>query len=461
MMRRHRAEAAGRVAVACGPQAALVAARDGLLEDPPVPAPARLLPYLEFSKYPPAALEVTRRVLDEDVVFRARVLDRVDLVQLGEAGDLFLRRPPGWGKRLAKLEAAASSQAQTQREARDERRATKQLQMTKGALEQARAQAHEQAAQVSTLRESLAAELAARRQAEDRLGDLEAAAAKALDERASAVRELKAMEARLADRTRELRALSERLTAREAEIAAEREQARGAVANSTPVAEPSGAEPGVAAAAEAPAAPSNGSPLDRVSLAAAIAEASAAASQLAAALGRASHDLRVPVVEERARRDVRAVRSARRRPVRLPIGVFDDSVEAAEALVNVDSMLVLVDGYNVTLSGWPELPLVLQRERLIDALGALQARTAVGVTIIFDGAEAGRDLPPESRLRGLQVRFTQPDVEADDVIIESVARLPADRPVTVVSSDNRVREGASAGGANLLSSEQLLALFRR
>lgn len=431
------------------------------MEDPPVPAPARLLPYLEFSKYPPAALEVARRVLDEDIVFRAHVVDRVDLEQLGEAAELFLLRPPGWGKRLAKLEAAASSQAQTQREARDERRATRQLQITRDALNQARAQASEQTARARTLRDSLAAEQAARRRAEDRLGDLEAATTKAHGERASAVRELKAMEARLADRTREVRALTERVAALEADLAAERERARGEAAVETPGAAPAATEPGVAAAEEASVVPPSEPPLDRASLAAAIAEASAAASQLADALARASNDLRVPAVQQEARRDAPAARPVRRRPVRLPIGVFDDSVEAAEALMNVDGMLVLVDGYNVTLSGWPELPLALQRERLIDVLGALQARTGVGVTIVFDGAEAGYYLPPESRLRGLQVRFTEPEVEADDVIIESVAQLRADRPVTVVSSDNRVREGAAAGGANLLSSEQLLALVRR
>jgi hypothetical protein len=42
------------------------------------------------------------------------------------------------------------------------------------------------------------------------------------------------------------------------------------------------------------------------------------------------------------------------------------------------------------------------------------------------------------------------------VVLDLVAQLPPGRPVIVVSSDNRVREGARRGGANLLYSRQLL-----
>jgi predicted RNA-binding protein with PIN domain len=84
----------------------------------------------------------------------------------------------------------------------------------------------------------------------------------------------------------------------------------------------------------------------------------------------------------------------------------------------------------------------------------------VVVIVVFDGAEQGRDLPSASRLRSVQVRFSEPGVEADDVIIDAVGRLPADRPVTVASSDNRVRAAVAEQGANLLSAPQLLELLR-
>ena len=50
---------------------------------------------------------------------------------------------------------------------------------------------------------------------------------------------------------------------------------------------------------------------------------------------------------------------------------------------------------------------------------------------------------------------------ADDVIVELVSSLPADRPVVVATNDGEVRAGARAGGANVISSEQLLAVARR
>ena len=44
---------------------------------------------------------------------------------------------------------------------------------------------------------------------------------------------------------------------------------------------------------------------------------------------------------------------ARRRPLPLPPAVFDDSAEAAAFLTGTDGVVLLVDGYNVSLAGWP------------------------------------------------------------------------------------------------------------
>jgi hypothetical protein len=63
--------------------------------------------------------------------------------------------------------------------------------------------------------------------------------------------------------------------------------------------------------------------------------------------------------------------------------------------------------------------------------------------------------------RGVRVSFSPPGVEADDVVIARAAEVPAHRPVTVASNDRRVREGAQAAGANVVSSPQLLAALRR
>lgn len=47
----------------------------------------------------------------------------------------------------------------------------------------------------------------------------------------------------------------------------------------------------------------------------------------------------------------------------------------------------LVDGYNVTMSAWPELPPDRQRDRLVAGLTAVAARTGAEVTVVFDPAE--------------------------------------------------------------------------
>ncbi len=133
-------------------------ARAGERERPSVPPPARLLPYLEFTRYPPAALDVARRVLDEDEAFRARVAASIDMAQVGEAGELFLVRPSGWDAALAEIEAAATSKAESQADDRQQRRATKQLQITKEALGEARRQAYAEAAAAGRLRAELQAE---------------------------------------------------------------------------------------------------------------------------------------------------------------------------------------------------------------------------------------------------------------------------------------------------------------
>jgi predicted RNA-binding protein with PIN domain len=141
--------------------------------------------------------------------------------------------------------------------------------------------------------------------------------------------------------------------------------------------------------------------------------------------------------------------------------VFDDSVEAAEHLVRVPGAVMLVDGYNVSMTGWPEAGASEQRRRLVAALGELAARTATPVEVVFDGAEV--DAPP---VRGsgrqlVRVRFSSPGVEADDVVLDLAGRLPAATPVIVASSDKRVRDGARRLGANLLHAHQLIALLRR
>ncbi len=49
-------------------------------------------------------------------------------------------------------------------------------------------------------------------------------------------------------------------------------------------------------------------------------------------------------------------------------------------------MHLVVDGYNVTKTGYGEMSLAEQRTRLIGALAGLAAQTGAEITIVFDGA---------------------------------------------------------------------------
>ena len=126
-----------------------------------------------------------------------------------------------------------------------------------------------------------------------------------------------------------------------------------------------------------------------------------------------------------------------------------------DRLLELPQVHLIVDGYNVTKSGYPELTLADQRARLIAASAALQARTGVEVTIAFDG---GARPPAQPRTpRGVRVLFSAPDEIADDLIRRLVAAEPAGRALIVVTSDQEIVTDVSRAGAWTVPSRALLA----
>ena len=128
-----------------------------------------------------------------------------------------------------------------------------------------------------------------------------------------------------------------------------------------------------------------------------------------------------------------------------------------DQLLAVPQVHLVVDGYNVTKSGFPDLPLEGQRSRLVTGLAALAARSGAEVTCCFDGAEVlGR--VPASSARGVRVLFSRPGEIADELIRRLVRAEPPGRPVVVVSSDREVADGVRRAGARTVSA---VALVRR
>ena len=128
-----------------------------------------------------------------------------------------------------------------------------------------------------------------------------------------------------------------------------------------------------------------------------------------------------------------------------------------DQLLSLPQAHLIVDGYNVTKTGFPELSLEQQRSRLLGGLSVLAGQTGAEVTCCFDGAAvAGR--VPTAQARGVRVLFSQPGQSADDLIRRLARAEPTGRPVCVVSSDREVADGVRRWGARPVSA---IALVRR
>ena len=126
------------------------------------------------------------------------------------------------------------------------------------------------------------------------------------------------------------------------------------------------------------------------------------------------------------------------------------------AWVGLPGTHLIVDGYNVSKTGFAELSLADQRDRLVRQLSALGARTSAEVTVVFDGAAVTTTRP---FARGVRVLFSAPGVQADDVIADLVRAEPTGRPVVVISSDRRVADHAVRSGARSGPSSVFLAVL--
>ncbi|WP_228977659.1 NYN domain-containing protein [Streptomyces sp. DH12] len=210
-------------------------------------------------------------------------------------------------------------------------------------------------------------------------------------------------------------------------------------------------------------------------------EAALEASRRAAREGRSVEDVRLRLLLDTV---LEAAQGLRRELALPPVAVRPaDSVDAVEpgrmspkdvaarALSETDPALLdqllalpqahlVVDGYNVTKTGYPTMPLEKQRLRLLGGLSGLAARTGAEVTCVFDGAELAAPVllaPP----RGVRVLFSKPGVTADEVIRQLVRAEPAGRPVVVVSSDREVADGVARSGARPVASVMLLKRLSR
>jgi predicted RNA-binding protein with PIN domain len=149
----------------------------------------------------------------------------------------------------------------------------------------------------------------------------------------------------------------------------------------------------------------------------------------------------------------------RRTPVPCPPGLRADQPEGLDGMLRTRGVVLVVDGYNVSMAGWPGTPVDRQRDQLIGALERLHLRLRCDVVVVFDGGDVVGVTP--RRTRGVRVVFSPAGEPADPVVIREVAGLPLKVPVVVASSDGWVRDHAAREGATPVASATLLDVLRR
>jgi predicted RNA-binding protein with PIN domain len=403
--------------------------------------PASLRPFARFTPAKRARLAATplAAALEADAVFRGRVAERVretypEVADALDAGDIppaadprdvaaivYLLRPEGWAGLLERAELAAR---ESERALADEHLGDEVARL-KAEIDAIREQAKADG-------ERLRAELAAERREGDslrrRIRQLEADMRRAQAQAREAVAEGGAIQNAAALQVSAAEAELRRVRARLTETETALEAARSATKASR------GA--------------------DEVRLRLLLETISEAAAGL-------QRELAISPTEARPADTVEAVRAD-------ALGAHDVSGQARagddpailDALLALPRAHLVVDGYNVTKTGFPTLSLHEQRIRLLKGLGGLAARTGAEITCVFDGAELGGPVPVPQH-KGVRVLFSRGGEIADELIRRLVAAEPQGRPLIVVSSDKEVADGVRRSGARPVPSAMLVRRLGR
>ena len=432
-------------------------AKVGSQSRPPLVVPGRLRPLMKVSRLPDRMLSTVREVVDTDEDFRARVVQAADEELLGRPAWLWLVRPDGWEDELGDLVKQAELAEGDAEEKRSTRATQHQLEEVRATAQRLRAELVSLNAVNAQLAEQLAGARKARREA-----DAESARVRgALAEAVAGQDELRSRAADDEETIHRLGGEGRAAVNRAAGAELERDEATRQV------------EVVRLALAEAQRQAAFANEL-AANLRRSLGDVLAAARDAAAAAGVEELSSSVP---EGTPATPRAAPPApdsggvtrptpaapeRRVPARLPPATFEQSPEAARHLVRLPDAVLVVDGYNVTLTSWPGTDLPMQRRRLVDALAELVIRAGTEVLVVFDGVDAGNRLQLPSSVRGrMRVRFTSSETEADEAIIDAVESLPAQRPVVVATNDRQVREAVRERGSNVISVDQLLSVLGR
>ncbi|MEX0767042.1 MAG: NYN domain-containing protein [Microthrixaceae bacterium] len=479
-------------------------------QDKPLP-PAALRPLLNFVRLPTVAARKVLTVLDTEEQFRNSVAESFSEQDLGRGSWLFLHRPDGWSDELELLIVSAAEEEADAAAGVQGRTAERRLAQLEEALADLKVELVAAVETSQSATQALAVERAAALGAQATCDELSQRVQQLEQERQQAVRSMKEAEKRATARLEESRQATSRaeefeqqlsqylaeqtspkiVVAAEAEAKVEEpDQTASSVAQTAySAAQTASSMAQTRSPAETVAEQSLSEPpwqnIDPIAIHEAVRQAAEAARALgqqlavvaqfiapAVSLPRPNEDN--PLESENplesgnslsvsephlAEASERAKRPPRRTPLRLVRGVIEGTPEGVEQLLLTPQIIVIADGYNISMEAWPQLDGSSQRDSLINLFATLQARTSAVIHVVFDG-EGNGNRPAVSAPLAVRVHFSPTEVEADDLILQMVAELPTNQAVLVVSSDRRVQDGARRLGANVVSSAQLLSLTR-
>jgi predicted RNA-binding protein with PIN domain len=117
---------------------------------------------------------------------------------------------------------------------------------------------------------------------------------------------------------------------------------------------------------------------------------------------------------------------------------------------------IIIDAYNL-IHRSSDLKKILQtnleqaREQLLHKLIAFKKGKKIKITVVFDGSQVGQ--PSNLKRSGLQIHYSVPPRNADEVIKILIQKNKNPRNLTVISSDNEVLGFARTSRANVMKSE--------
>ena len=91
-----------------------------------------------------------------------------------------------------------------------------------------------------------------------------------------------------------------------------------------------------------------------------------------------------------------------------------------QMLFYIMSIHIVIDGYNLirqsrSFSDLDRQDLQMGREALVDALAAYKRVKPYAITVVFDGGDASGGMPRRDRLKGIELRYSNPGELADTV----------------------------------------------